>query len=299
MTLPNFFIIGAAKAGTSSLFQYLKQHPQIFMSPVKEPHFFSYKEKVEYSNGPGDKRDAVGNIRDYLALFEGSEQCIARGEGSTTYLDIESTPERIKSHVPNAKIIVILRNPVDRAYASFMHRRRDGVEQYSDFSQALQEEEKRIRQKWSMLWHYKTRQFVYEKLKRYFNTFDKALIKIYLYDDWRSDNHGVLRDIFRFLEVEENFSPDISTKHNMGFLPKNEGVHNFFVKQNVFKNILKPLIPFALRQQMKRKLMNMNFERQPLSPDIRKQLVEAYREDILKVQELIQKDLSSWLIIKT
>ncbi|MBI4707803.1 MAG: sulfotransferase [Candidatus Omnitrophica bacterium] len=301
MTLPNFFIIGAAKSGTTALYHYLKQHPQIFMSQIKETNFFSYKEKIEYSNGPGDKNNmqgSVGDIQDYLALFEGSEQYIARGEASVTYLDTELVSKRIKSHIPEAKIIVILRNPVDRAYASFMHLRRDGREPYADFSHALQEEENRVRQKWSFLFHYKTRQFTYRKLKRYFDTFDKERIKVYLYDDWKNDNSSILKDIFCFLDVDENFSPDISIKHNAGALPKKEGFHNFFAKQNYFKNLFKPLMPLRLRRRIKNRLMNMNFERQPLSPDIRKELIEVYHEDILKVQELIQKDISHWLIVK-
>jgi hypothetical protein len=281
------------------MYHYLCQHPQIYMSSVKEPYFFSYSEKEEYSKGPGDQfrmKDAVDNIHDYEKLFLGAQQYIARGEASTTYLDSVFAPELIKHHVPESKIIVILRNPVERAYASFTHLRRDGCEPYADFARALQEEDKRISRKWSPLFHYKKRQFTFEKLNRYFSAFDSSKMRVYLYDDWKNDNHMILRDIFRFLGVDDNFSPDTSTKVNVGVLPKNESIHNFFVNKSAIKSTLKRLIPVKFRSNIKRNLMNLNFEKRPLPADIRKELICAYREDVLKVQELINRDLSPWLI---
>jgi hypothetical protein len=298
MVMPNLFIVGAAKSGTSSFCNYLGQHPQIYMSAVKEPHYFSYEEKVDYSCGPGDKKrmgDSVGNLNDYVALFKGAEEYLVRGEGSTTYLDSLTAPGRIKDSVPEAKIIIILRNPVERAYASYMHLRRDGAERCTDFLQALREEDNRIRLKWSPLWHYKTRQFTYEKIKRYFDVFERNKIKIYIYDDWKNDNRNVLEDVFRFLEVDHKFSPDLSTKANVGAIPKYNIIHTFFVRQNIIKNLLKPLLPTSMRLKMREKLMKLNFERQPLSLDIRKELIEYYREDILKTQKLIEKNLAYWL----
>jgi len=299
LVMPNFFIIGAAKAGTSSLYNYLGQHPQIFMSSVKEPNYFSYKERTEYNKGPGDRlrtQGSVSSLQDYEGLFEGAENFIVRGEASTTYLDVESAPGRIKQYVPEAKIIVILRNPVDRAYASFRHLRRDGSEPLAVFQKALQEEEKRILNKWGFMFHYKTRQFTYEKLKRYFDTFNEEKIKVYLYEDWKNDNYRVLKDIFLFLEVDDTFLPDLKKKYNKGALPKSESFHNFLVNENFIKNMIKPFIPLKLGRKIKRKLVDINLERHtPLSSLIRKEMSEIYRLDTIKVQDLIQKDLSHWL----
>lgn len=299
MIMPNFFIIGAAKSGTSSLYRYLCQHPQIYMSPLKEPHFFSFEETMIYSQGPGERdlrNGVVSNIADYCALFQGAEKQIAIGEGSQTYLDSLSAPERIRYQVPEAKIIVMLRNPAERAFSSFKDLRRYGREPHADFLQALKEEENRIRQKWSSLYHYMKRQFTYEKLKRYFDTFDKYQIKVYIYDYWKNDNLGVLRDIFRFLGVDEAFSTDVSVKYNVGGVPKNETYHKFILKETLIKTLFKSLLPVTLRRRMKEKLIELNLERRPLPPDIRKKLLHLYREDILRVQELIQKDLSHWLV---
>ncbi|MGQ4646866.1 sulfotransferase domain-containing protein [Lyngbya aestuarii] len=112
MTMPNFFVIGAMKAGTTTIHNYLKQHPQIYMSSIKEPDFFCYD---------GQRNCAITNLEDYRALFQGVSDEIAIGESSTTYLELpQITAERIKSDVPNAKLIAILRNPVDSVYSIYL-----------------------------------------------------------------------------------------------------------------------------------------------------------------------------------
>ncbi len=160
MTLPNFLVIGAAKSGTTALHEYLKQHPQIYMSPQKEPHFFSLEGKKVDFRGPGDKREeqlnnSVTNIEDYRKLFQGVSNEIAIGESSTSYLNNPEAPERIRHYIPNAKLIAILRNPVARAYSSFLHMVQRGYEPLTDFAEALRDEERRIRDNWMGLWHYK------------------------------------------------------------------------------------------------------------------------------------------------
>src|SRR3954452_17434204 len=123
MTMPNFLIVGAAKSGTTSLYYYLKQHPQVFVSPVKEPKFFAYEgEKVVY-RGPGDaenNRRLVNNLADYRALFGGANGAKAIGEASPVYLYSPKACERIRHYLPDAKLFVILRDPAERAYPSFL-----------------------------------------------------------------------------------------------------------------------------------------------------------------------------------
>jgi len=295
---PNFFIIGAAKSGTSSLYKYLDQHPQIYMSPVKEPHYFSYREKYLFSKGPNDLKrmeGATSDLNSYLLLFKhaANEKCI--GEASTTYLDSLDAPHAIKSFVPQAKIIVILRNPVDRAYASFMHLRRDGVENYSDFGKALEAEEIRIMNQWSILWHYKSRQFTYEKLARYYSIFPKAQIKVYEYERWKQNNGIILRDIWSFLEVDQIVSINVSIKYNVGGTPRSELIHNFLSKKSSCKEIFKLLIPYPYRILLRKRIFKLNLIKPMLSRELRSKLLNAYREDIEKLQELTQLDLSLWL----
>ena len=295
---PNFFIIGAAKAGTSSLYKYLAQHPEIFLSPVKEPHFFSYRERAVFSKGPGDVdrfSDATPDLDSYLGLFKNVANEKAIGEASTTYLDSLEAPGRIREFAPKAKIIVMLRNPVDRAYASFMHLRRDGVEPYAVFERALEQEETRIKNEWSPLWHYKARQFTHEKLARYYALFPKPQIRVYSYDKWRRDNAATLKDIFSFLEVHDAYLPDLSRSYNVGGVPKNEQMHRILLHQSVLKSIVKSIVPPGYRTLLKRRLLRANLQRPELSSKVRRELLSMYKEDIMKVQQLTELDLSHWL----
>src|SRR3712207_6354190 len=133
MTMPNFLIIGAMKSGTTALYYYLEQHPEIYMSPVKEPNFFSSQEQENAA-------DAVTDIGTYQHLFRGVSGEKAIGEASHSYLYEPGAAAEIRRYLPEAKLIAILRNPIDRAYSHFLHMVRSGTEPLDDFAQALQEE---------------------------------------------------------------------------------------------------------------------------------------------------------------
>src|SRR5918994_33933 len=190
MTMPNFFIVGAQKAGTTSLYHYLNQHPDVFMSPRKEPFFFdrelnAHGEVVKQEfGGPGDQQaPKYVNIREYEALFAGAKGEKAIGEASPLYIYAPGTAERIKRYVPEAKLIALLRNPADRAYSAFLHAVRIGREPLSDFAQALREEDDRIWYNWHYQFHYRNRGLYYAQLKRYFEVFGREKVGIWLYED--------------------------------------------------------------------------------------------------------------------
>jgi hypothetical protein len=176
-----------------------------------------------------------------------------------------------------------------------MHLRRDGVEWHTDFGDGLREEEERIRNGWEHLWHYKTRQFTYEKLKRYFDTFEEASIRIYLYEEWKSDNLAVLEDLFEFLEVDAEFRPSVLIRANVGGVPKIEALHRLATTDGPVKRLARTLVPDHLRRPLRRQVVEFNLQRPKLSPAIRDQLKRVYREDVLRLQDLIKRDLSRWL----
>src|ERR687883_42510 len=157
--MPNFFVVGAQKAGTTSLYYYLKQHPEVYMSPVKEPHFFEGMQSEFYR--PGRKVMPVTCLGDYQALFQGVSNEKAIGEASASCLYSPKAPALLKGAIPNAKLIAVLRNPVDRAYSNFLHCIRVNREPLPSFAGALQAEEGRIRNNWGPLWHYKQKGFYY------------------------------------------------------------------------------------------------------------------------------------------
>ncbi|MEL7038722.1 MAG: sulfotransferase [Cyanobacteria bacterium J06592_8] len=294
MTLPNFLIIGAAKAGTTAIAEYLKQHPQIYMSSVKEPFFFSFEgQKLDF-RGPGDSEAfhlAITDLADYRQLFQGVENEVAIGEASTTYLYTPNAAERIHHYIPNVKLIAILRNPVERAYASYLHLIRDGNETIMDFSEALDREQQRINDNWMLLWHYQQVGFYYSQLNHYYNQFDPQQIKVYLYDDFKADALGLIKDILSFLNVDDTYTPDLSIRYNVSGIPKNRFLHNLISGNNVLKKIAKPLFPRSLKQLIRTK----NLEKPEMSKEVRERLVNLYREDIVKLQDLINRDLSQWL----
>lgn len=300
MSLPNFLIIGAQKSGTTALYRYLEQHPQIYMSPVKEPHFFVFEHRELDFRGPSDQeilsQMVVTDIEAYRELFRGVSDETAVGEASAGYLQDPRAPQRIKHYVPEAKLIAVLRNPAERAYSSFLHMVRDDREPHDRFDRALQEEKARIHDNWGPIWHYKQMGFYYSQLKRYFDTFGRDQIRVYLYEDLKEDALGVLQDAFRYLNVDKTFAPDVSLRHNVSGVPKSKALHGFLRKPHLIKSAIKPFVPEAVRLRLVTGLKNQNLSTpSPLSPEIRGSLIEEYREDVMKLEDLIQRDLSGWL----
>jgi hypothetical protein len=293
--MPNFLIIGAAKAGTSALYYYLKQHPQIYMSPVKEPQFFAYEDQKLDFHGPGIAtiQNSITNIEAYCALFQEVSNETAIGEASTIYLYNPKAPERIRHYIPDVKMIAILRNPVDRAYSGYLMHVRDGRE-ILDFPQALQAEETRIRNNWSF-GRYTSWGFYYTQLRRYFDMFERDQIRVYLYEDMTGNAASLLRDIFQFLSVEETFDPDLSVRYNVSGMPKNKAFHALVKRPNPIKPVLKQLLPAWLTTSLKDRYLQYSNVKPQLEPEVRQQLLKVYRDEILKLQDLIQRDLSKWL----
>lgn len=299
MTMPNFLIIGAPKSGTTVLYHYLRQHPQIFMSATKEPSFFGLEgEKLDFRAPDGTPSDVnsygINNIEAYRRLFDGVKDKKAVGEASTMYLGSPKAPERIRYYIPHAKLVAILRDPVERAYAGFLMARRIGYEPLSDFADALQDQERRKKIK-----HfggvYLEPGFYHLYLTRYFQFFSKENIRVYLHEDFMADPRALVEDIFSFLGVDDTFVPDMSIRENVSGLPKIKVLHNLLTRRgNPLVPYIAPRLPLRVRRYVIN-LKNWNLVKPPLSPALRKKLIEVYREEILKLQGLINRDLSKWL----
>ena len=298
MTLPNFLIVGAAKAGTTSIHAYLQQHPQVFMCPVKETNFFAFEgEALNFLGGisKGYLVNFATNISDYRAQFQGVNNEIAIGEACPSYLYIPKAVERIKCYIPDVKIIVILRDPIERAYSHFLHHLRDRLVPYTDFDQALKLESQRIADNWWWDYHYTQVGLYYQQLTRYFDNFGRQQIKVTLYDDLQADSLAFIQDIWQFIGVEKNFFPDMSAKHNATGIPRYRALDALIKESNLIKTIYQ-LLPAKFRQPITAKITKSNaLWKPPLTPEIRQNLLDLYREDIVKLQDLIQQDLSHWL----
>ena len=291
MTMPNFLIIGAMKSGTTALYYYLEQHPEIYMSPVKEPNFFSSQEQ-------DNAADAVTNIGTYRQLFRGASGKKAIGEASHSYLYEPGAAAEIRHYVPEAKLIAILRNPIDRAYSHFLHMVRTGTEPLDDFVQALREEEVGIHKERTSQ-DYIGRGLYYDQLKTYFGIFPREQVKIYLYEDLSGAAISTVQDAFRFLKVDGSFVPDVSLRRNVSGHPKFKTLDGLLRSQSRLKNAAKMYLPARLRWRLSKAFDDLKtrnlVEPPPLQSEVRRQLISVYREDILKLQDLIRRDLSWWL----
>lgn len=296
---PNFFLIGAAKSGTTSLCYYLKQHPQIYMSPVKEPKFFALAGHPLDFTGPSDARirpQTTTTEDAYLALFSEATDQAVRGEASTLYLgDIEGTAGRVAERVPEARIVAILRHPAERAFSAWMHLRRDGFETLDSFERALDAEPERIRQGYYYHWHLRSRGFYGRYLQDWYDAFPREQIRIYLYEDLNAAPLGLTADLFRFLGVDDSIEPDISARHNQSGLPRNQQLQNFLTKRHPLKEWLKRFVPERVGHRLISMVQPGLIATPRMSPEVRAQLTAEYREDILRLQDLIQRDLSHWL----
>ncbi|MGH9857806.1 MAG: sulfotransferase, partial [Acidobacteriota bacterium] len=155
MKMPNFLIIGAGKSGTSSLYYYLRQHPDIYMSPVKEPNFFAYDANHRGWNGPiRHLEDSITSLSEYMKLYDSVQNEKAIGEASPSNFCARAC-DQVRRYVPNARLVCILRQPVDAAYSAYLHRRRDGHEPESDFLKAFRATDSRKKQGWAPMLLYR------------------------------------------------------------------------------------------------------------------------------------------------
>ncbi len=299
MRFPNFLIIGAAKAGTSSVFSYLGQHPDVFASPAKEPNYFALAGQRPSFAGPGDSIINQASITDldrYQALFRGAGQAAAVGEASTLYLYAPGAATAIRQDIPGARIIAILRDPAERAYSSFLHLRRDGREPAASFEEALDLEERRIQQHWEHLWHYTRLGYYYAQLQRYFEVFPREQIGVWLYDDLEADPARVLREVFAFLGVDPRFEPDMSIRHKVAGTPRSRTLHAVLTQPNPAKTLAKRLLPAGVRSHVYGALMQRNVQehREHMRADTRRRLQALYRDDVERLAALLARDLCAW-----
>jgi len=277
MSLPNFLIIGANKAGTTSLHSYLFSHPEIFMSKIKEPMFFAFDGKELPVNSSG----IINNINDYKKLFEDVTNEIAIGEASTTYLHNSRFAERIKSYIPNVNIIGILRNPIDRAYSNYRMNVDFGIEKRS-FKKCVIEEMK-IGSKLNSIVqgkHYLHLGLYSKHVKKYINTFPEKQVNFFLYEHYKENPVDLISQIHDILGVNKDIVPDMSLKHNVSC--KQDYIK---IKRSCFKT----------SKHLYKLFGKKNITKSQLTPQLSETMNKFYRKDINDLMDLLNIDLSNWL----
>ncbi|HSZ07374.1 MAG TPA: sulfotransferase [Steroidobacteraceae bacterium] len=312
--LPNFFIVGAPKAGTTSLYDYLAQHPQVFMCPLKEPNYFASEFRLENFTGEGrakmtramgtlaaylqgDRRERrfgglVANWDDYVSLFKEVSNELAIGEATPVYLWSPTAPHNIAMRIPNAKIIVILRNPVDRAYSQYLHMVTVGYTRKS-FKQEIQESMAPRPINATPSWPLLEFGRYWEQIHRYCNAFPRSQIHIALYEDLANAPGLLLEDLFSFLGVDSAFTPSLSRHHLQPIVPK-LGATSYYLKKWRVWPYLRKLAPQPLGPRL-HKLLVRSRDSLMMESDDRAFVTNYYREDIEKLAGLLGRDLSAWL----
>jgi hypothetical protein len=294
-SIPDFVIAGAAKSGTTVLYHGLRQHPQIFMSPLKEPHFFANLPRDML--GPGDRTHTLKKVvrtwDEYLSLFEKRQVHQLCGEASASYLYFSESAVRIKSRNKDAKVIISLRNPVERAFSCYMHMQRDSRETLS-FETALQQEEDREAAGWEWSWSYKKVGLYAAQVARYVEVFGRDRVHVLLYDDFVKDRLGSMKAIYRFLGVDETFTPTLRN-YNVSGVPRVKWLQRFLSEDNLLKDQLKKLISKGSGTEIKNRVMLLNIEKTGMSSPSRALLMEYFRDDIQRLAWVMGRNLDHWL----
>jgi hypothetical protein len=291
MTLPTFIVIGAAKSGTTALYWYFAEHPQVFMSRVKETNYFAYgvSDTGDLLYGdPALHRFPVKTFQAYEQLFEGAGAAQAVGEVSPLYLESPQAADRIREPLPDVKIMCCIRHPVDRAYSDYQMYLRDrnlDLDAGRDFSP--DSSWARPDSHWMRIGRY------HEQLSRYYRAFPRNQIDVFLFEDLKRDPIGLMQRLYASLGVDPTFRPDLETPHNIGGMPASKLVEGFFRGR-----VIRMLRPWVPRQAANwgRRLRTRNMRQAPALPvEMRDRLTGYFREDISRTAELIGRDLTHWL----
>jgi hypothetical protein len=314
MRLPDFFIVGAAKAGTTSLYHYLDQHPDIYMSPLKEPAYFSLEvrpgnfvasrqahvrrvveETRAYLRGPMLEKRANGIVcewDDYLRLFAAASTQHTAGEASVAYLWSKTAPAEIAARIPQARILMVLREPQERAFSQYLHGVSDGILAQS-FRQYIRASLRETGEAMGLHHPFLEMGFYADQIQRYLNYFPREQIRIWLYEDIRDRPRDFLREVFAFLGVDSDFTPDISTRHNEAYIARMVKSNQLLRRAGLWQ-LMTRLMPAPVKARLHRAVYHPPGS-VTMRPEDRALLLDFYRNDILRLEGMLQRDLSLWL----
>lgn len=317
--LPNFLVIGAPRSGTTSLYEYLNAHPEIYMSPVKEPDFFCQRslDAVYLPNLGGACTPEEGARREtalqadreqYEALFQEAGNAKRRGEASAIYLGHPTAAAHIRRLLPDVKLIAVLRDPVERAYSHYVHAQRI----YGDFGSG-EEGYRRTEEEFTRAVDrtYRTgvsepastdpevwvrSGFYFEHLTRFRALFPEEQLRVFLFEDLTADTRATMAEIYRFLDVDNTFVLPTTAAFNASVVPRNAGLFRYFTRRNPVVRLARSLVPAGVRgAALQMRDRTLGGGKPAMDPELHRKLAAIYREDTVKLQNLLGRDLSAWL----
>ena len=295
MTKPDFFIVGAFKAGTTALYEYLRAHPDIFMSVPKEPMYFGQDLTPRYARMTEDE---------YLALFRGAADGQRAGEASPWYLYSTSAAREIRDFNPDARIIVMLRNPVDVMYAQHSQLVFNQREDLADFEQALAAEEDRLAGRRippdairpEALYYRRSVRFP-EQVRRYLDTFGADAVHFIVFDDLVADVRAVYRSTLEFLGVDPTVEVDLSV-YNPNKAARSTGMQRLiFAPRGPMRRVFGTLRRFPVMHRVRDAMVSANSTtsaRKQMDPELRARLTAEFAPQVAELAQIIGRDLSRW-----
>jgi len=298
---PNYLIVGMAKCGTSSLAKYMEQHPEIYVTPQKEPRYLTGSLMKTKLGGPKDEKVEDWYIKDYeeyIKQYDGvtGEKAIGEASADTLYF-YKSTIPLIKEKFGDPKIIIILRDPVKRAFSAYQHLVRDERE-YLSFEEALKKEEERIEKNYELIYHYTHVSMYYEPVKAFMDNFSQ--VKVIFNEDLSKNTAITLKEVFGFLGVDTNVNIDTDVRYNKSGVPKNKLLHNLLSTENIVRKIARPIVRTIMptketRSKFTKNMVNKNLQQLSIPTGEKEKLKQLFKEDVAKLEGLLGKKIDFWL----
>ncbi|MBO0822942.1 MAG: sulfotransferase [Actinobacteria bacterium] len=302
MALPNFFIAGAPKAGTTALHAALARHPELYLSAVKEPKFFLTNGPPPAQGGPGDAKTYAEHVwrrRDYEELFAPAPSDTLRGESTPFYLYSRRAQMRIKGLIPDAKMIVVLRDPIERAHSNWTHLWSAGLDPIDDFVRACGDEDRRVSAGWADFWHYKRLGLYGEQLKHLYSAFPPDQVLLLRYRQLVEQPAATLNRICAFLGVSQGLICEIP-RENVTAHPDQTRRHQYLSKLLRTGSAMSSRLPrhpaMALIDRLEGSLQQGAAPRRPLTWEQRQALIPYFEADVRLLEDLTDEDFTSWLL---
>jgi hypothetical protein len=297
MKRPDFFIVGAPKCGTTALYTYLRQHPQVFMPARKEPHYFG--SDLVFLDRPRLTEQG------YRELFAGADEKQRVGESSVFYLYSERAAREIAQFAPEAQILVMLRNPIDMLHSFHSQRLFNGTEHIVDFEEALEAEADRRRGLrlprnvgLAQGLHYRELARFGEQVERYQEVFAPERIRVILYEDFRAHTAKVYREVCAFLGIDPDCEPEFAVVNANKSARSRRVSELLWAAPAPLRRIVRVLLPSAsVRETLARSLRRLNTReapRSPIDPDLRRRLEAEFAPDVERLGRLLGRDLAHW-----
>ncbi|NIK90867.1 sulfotransferase [Mangrovimonas sp. CR14] len=298
----NLFVVGAAKSGTTSLYNYLNQHPDIFLPKVKEPNYYSSIDSEDPLVYSPPKKDVfyhnkiINDENTYFSLFENSYDYEITGDCSPSYLWDKTAAKKIFADFPNAKIVIILRDPIMRTFSHYLMNLKNGVEKDPDFLSALKRDAKEFPKVWGdgKVFLYKELSMYYDQVKIYLEVFKKENIKVIIYEEFFSDIELGLSELFNFLKISSTNNINFNEIHNKYSIPKNS-FFRFLLKNKSKLTLLRTLVPRTTTQFLNKNVFYRESEKPKITEESRNYLKNIFAEDVRNLEKLLDLNLHKWL----